>query len=90
MEQWKRAALLIYPLFCNYEIALTLATLRMFDVEIVTFAKDRNPLPCEEGLILVADSTRMSSILGPLIACCSRASVETRTLCCGTTRMWIF
>jgi transcriptional regulator GlxA family with amidase domain len=51
----KRVAFLVYPMFCNYEIALTLATLRMFDVEIVTFALDRNPIRCEEGLTVVPD-----------------------------------
>ena len=51
----KKAAFLIYPMFCNYEIALTLATLRMFDVEIVTFALDKSPVQSEEGLTVLPD-----------------------------------
>lgn len=53
----KKAAFLIYPMFCNYEIALALATLAMHDKEVVTFAVDKNPLKCEEGLTIIADKT---------------------------------
>lgn len=52
----KKVAFLIFPGFCNYEIALTLAVL--YDRrEIVTFGIDKKPMRCEEGFQVVADRT---------------------------------
>ena len=53
----KKAAFLIYPMFCNYEIALTLAVLELNGKKVVVFAKDKNPVKCEEGLHIVPDKT---------------------------------
>ena len=47
----KKVAFLIYPMFCNYEVALTLSSLEMEGKEVVVFAKDKKPVLCEEGLI---------------------------------------
>ena len=57
MPQSKKAAFLIYPMFCNYEIALTLSALEMNGKEVVTFAKDKSPVKCEEGLTILPDKT---------------------------------
>jgi len=53
----KKAAFLVYPMFCNYEIALTLSSLEMEGKEVVTFAKDKNPVKCEEGLTILPDKS---------------------------------
>lgn len=53
----KKAAFLVYPMFCNYEIALTLATLSMYGKEVVTFALEKNPIQCEEGMRVIPDKT---------------------------------
>jgi putative intracellular protease/amidase len=55
MDSNKKAAFLIYPMFCNYEIALTLSSLEMEGKEVVVFAKDKNPVRCEEGLNILPD-----------------------------------
>ena len=57
MHPEKKAAFLIYPMFCNYEIALTLATLEMYEKEVVVFAKNKSPVKCEEGLHILPDKT---------------------------------
>ena len=53
----KKAAFIVYPMFCNWEIALVLATLEMHGKEVVVFSKDKNPVTCEEGLIIVPHKT---------------------------------
>ena len=55
--QAKKAAFLIYPMFCNYEIALTLAIFERFGKEVVTFAKTKSPVKCEEGLHILPNKT---------------------------------
>ena len=57
MRSKKKAALLIYPMFCNYEIALTLATFERYEKQVVVFAKDKSPVRCEEGLHIIPDKT---------------------------------
>ena len=57
MASSKKAAFLIYPMFCNYEIALTLSSLEMQGKEVVVFAKNKNPVRCEEGLFVVPDKS---------------------------------
>ena len=53
----KKAAFLIYPMFCNYEVALTLAAFERYGKEVVVFAKDKNPVKCEEGLHVLPDKS---------------------------------
>ena len=53
MSTNKKAAFLIYPMFCNWEIALVLATLQMYEKKVEVFAIDRNPVVCEEGMHVV-------------------------------------
>jgi len=57
MQRAKKAAFLIYPMFCNYEIALTLTGLEMYGKEVVVFAKDKSPVKCEEGLHILPDKS---------------------------------
>ena len=57
MQANKKAAFLIYPMFCNYEIALTLAAFEMYGKEVVVFAKDKSPVKCEEGLHVLPDKS---------------------------------
>ena len=57
MQKDKKIAFLIYPMFSNYEVALTLAAFEMNEKRVVTFAKDKNPVMCEEGLRIVPDKT---------------------------------
>ena len=57
MPSRKKAAFLIYPMFCNYEIALTLSILEQNGKEVVVFAKDKAPVMCEEGLRVVPDKS---------------------------------
>ena len=57
MTSNKKAAFLIYPMFCNYEIALTLAALAWREKEVVVFAKDKTPIRCEEGLLVIPDKS---------------------------------
>lgn len=57
MSANKKAAFLIYPMFCNYEIALTLSSLEMEGKEIVVFAKDKSPVKCEEDLSILPDKS---------------------------------
>ena len=57
MSSNKKVAFLIYPMFCNYEIALTLATFDMYGKEVVVFAKDKNPVRCEEGMHILPDKS---------------------------------
>jgi len=53
----KKVAFLIYPMFCNYEVALTLSSFEMEGKKVVVFAKDKNPVRCEEGLSILPDKT---------------------------------
>jgi len=53
----KKAAFIIYPMFCNYEMALTLALMEMYRKEVVLFAKDTSPVRCEEGMRVIPDKT---------------------------------
>ena len=57
MHENKKAAFLIYPMFSNYEIALTLATFALYDKEFVIFGKDLNPVISEDGMRVVPDKT---------------------------------
>ena len=44
-------------MFSNYEISLTLATLNMFEKQVIVFAKEKKPVQCEEGLKIIPDKT---------------------------------
>jgi len=57
MPSTKKAAFLIYPMFCNYEIALTLSSLEMNGKEVVVFAKNKSPVKCEDGLHILPDKS---------------------------------
>jgi len=57
MSSDKKVAFLIYPMFCNYEVALTLAAFDLYEKNFVVFAKDKNPVRSEEGLHIVPDKT---------------------------------
>jgi len=57
MDTNKKVAFLIYPMFCNYEVALTLSSLEMKGKEVVVFAKDKKPVRCEEGLNILPDKS---------------------------------
>ena len=57
MDSSKKVAFLIYPMFCNYEIALTLSSLEMNGKKVIVFAKDKNPVRCEEGLNILPDKS---------------------------------
>ena len=57
MQSNKKVAFLIYPMFCNYEIAHTLATLERYGKEFVVFAKDKTAIKCEEGMTVIPDKT---------------------------------
>lgn len=53
----KKAALIIYPNFSNYEISIVLAVLKSFDKSIVTFSADPQQVDSEEGLHIMPDKT---------------------------------
>jgi len=53
----KKAAFLIYPMFSNYEMALTLATMNMYEKEVVIFAKESGAVICEDGMKILPDKT---------------------------------
>jgi len=53
----KKAAFLIYPMFSNYEMALTLATMSMYEKEVVIFAKESTAIMCEDGMKILPDKT---------------------------------
>jgi len=57
MAKSKKAAFIIYPMFSNYEMALTLATLSMYEKEVVVFAKEAKAIPCEDGMKVLPDKT---------------------------------
>jgi len=57
MDLTKKVAFLIYPMFCNYEVALTLSSLETEGKEVVVFAKDKNSVRCEEGLNILPDKS---------------------------------
>ena len=57
MQTNKKVAFLIYPMFCNWEIALTLAILEMYKKEVIVFAADKSLVTCEEGMKIMPDKT---------------------------------
>jgi len=57
MQPAKKAAFLIYPMFSNYEVALTLASFERHGKKVVVFAKDKAPVKCEEGLHILPDKS---------------------------------
>ncbi|MCL2202767.1 MAG: DJ-1/PfpI family protein [Defluviitaleaceae bacterium] len=57
MDSSKKIAFLVYPMFCNYEVSLALSSLEMEGREIVVFAKNKNPVRCEEGLNILPDKS---------------------------------
>jgi len=57
MNSTKNVAFLVYPMFSNYEVALTLSSLEMEGKEIVVFSKDKSPVRCEEGLNILPDKS---------------------------------
>ncbi|MFL0270094.1 DJ-1/PfpI family protein [Candidatus Clostridium radicumherbarum] len=57
MIEQKRAAILIYPEFSNYEISIVSAVFKAFEKEIIVFSAERNPVNSEEGFHFVPDKT---------------------------------
>ncbi len=53
----KKVAFLIYPMFCNYEVALTLALLSAREKAFDVFALTMEPVKSEEGLTFLPDKT---------------------------------
>ncbi|MCL2461048.1 MAG: DJ-1/PfpI family protein [Defluviitaleaceae bacterium] len=53
----KKAAFLIYPSFCLYEIAVTLELLAQCGKTVDIYALDKEPVLSEEGLRVVPDKT---------------------------------
>lgn len=51
----KKAAILIYPEFSNYEISIVSAIFKTFEKEIVVFAAEKNVVDSEEGFHFIPD-----------------------------------
>ena len=51
----KKTAVLIYNLFCNFEISVALEILAMAEKPITVFSKDMNPVMSEEGITIIPD-----------------------------------
>jgi 4-methyl-5(b-hydroxyethyl)-thiazole monophosphate biosynthesis len=57
MIKKKKAAILIYPQFSNYEISIVSAIFRAFEKEIIVFSADRSVVDSEEGFHFIPDKT---------------------------------
>lgn len=57
MTEQKKAAILIYPNFSNYEISIVSAIFKIFDKEIVVFSAPKNAVDSEEGFHFMPDKT---------------------------------
>lgn len=57
MTNQKKAAILIYPEFSNYEISIVSAIFKIFEKEIVVFAAEKSPVDSEEGFHFIPDKT---------------------------------
>lgn len=57
MIKQKRAAILIYPEFSNYEISIVSAIFKIFEKEIVVFSAEKSPVDSEEGFHFIPDKT---------------------------------
>lgn len=57
MEKQKKAAILIYPQFSNYEISIVSAILKIFEKEIVVFSAEKSAVDSEEGFNFIPDKT---------------------------------
>lgn len=55
MTKQKKAAVLIYPEFSNYEISIVAAIFKSFEKEIVTFSAEKKPVKSEEGFQFIPD-----------------------------------
>ena len=53
----KKAAIVIYPQFSNYEISIAAAIFKIFDKQITVFSKDKNPVLSEEGFQFLPNKT---------------------------------
>lgn len=53
----KKAAILIYHEFSNYEISIVSAIFKTFEKEIVVFAAEKNVVDSEEGFHFIPDKT---------------------------------
>ena len=53
----KKTAILLYPQFCNFEIAPALEILSLAGKPITVFGKSTAPLKSEEGLTLIPEQT---------------------------------
>jgi 4-methyl-5(b-hydroxyethyl)-thiazole monophosphate biosynthesis len=57
MTEQKKAAVLIYPEFSNYEISLVAAIFKSFEKEIVVFSDEKVPVKSEEGFHFIPDKS---------------------------------
>ena len=57
MGSKKKVAFLVYPMFCMYEVALTLGALELYGKDVVTFAKGKDAVKCQEGLHIIPDKS---------------------------------
>ena len=55
MVKQKKAAILIYPEFSNYEISILAAVFKAFEKEIVVFAAGKQPVDSDEGFRFMPD-----------------------------------
>lgn len=57
MTNQKKAAILIYPEFSNYEIGIISALFKIFEKEIIVFSAEKNSVDSEEGFHFIPDKT---------------------------------
>ncbi|OPJ63600.1 DJ-1/PfpI family protein [Clostridium oryzae] len=57
MAKQKKAAVLIYPDFSNYEMSIAAAIFKNFEKEIVVFSAEKIPVDSEEGFHFIPDKT---------------------------------
>ncbi|QAA32528.1 DJ-1/PfpI family protein [Clostridium manihotivorum] len=63
MSEKKKAAIVIYPQFSNYEISIISAIFRAFAKEIIVFSADRSVVDSEEGFHFIPDKTLSEFVL---------------------------
>jgi 4-methyl-5(b-hydroxyethyl)-thiazole monophosphate biosynthesis len=63
MSENKKAAIIIYPQFSNYEISIVSAIFRAFEKEITVFSADRSVVDSEEGFHFIPDKTLEEFVL---------------------------
>lgn len=57
VEKQKKAAILIYPEFSNYEISIVSAIFKNFEKELVVFSAEKGSVDSEEGFHFIPDKT---------------------------------